>query len=453
MMQVKQFIPQEICLECDGCCRFSEKDTPWTPYKREVVSCNDYFICSSFEASMRKCRNYEARFLDCRIYPFILHGQGGKVYLAVDLNCLYASQKINTEEFRGYASYLNDFLNGDEAKKFLRDNSGLICRYNEELKIVSEINLNGEILGSHIKIEDKPLFEKYLKIRGHEISAYSFANIYSWRSLFDIRYKIIGDCLCVFFQDKAGCFMYLPPLGKRIDKELLNECFRIMDARNTNRAISRIENIEESILDPCQNNGFVIIPKEKEYVYLRDDLAGLCGDKFKAKRANCNYFVKNYKYSCQVLTPGYTFECLSVLAEWRKERLHKEGQRIDAGDKEFYHAILDDNCLAQEEALLNLSRLGLLGKVIRIGAEIKAYTFGFELNDDTFCIMAETADLKFKGIAQFLFREFCLDLKKYKYINVMDDSGLENIRKVKLSYRPERKISAYILEKAYGKII
>lgn len=453
MMQVKQFIPQEICLKCDGCCRFNEKDTPWAPYKREVVAHDDYFICSSFEASTHKCRNYDARFLDCRIYPFLLQAQGGKVYLSVDLNCPYVSQKINTEEFRSYASCLKDFLSTDEAKKILRDNPGLICRYGEELKIISEIDLNGEILGSPIKIEDKPLFEKYLKIREHEISAFSFANIYTWRSLFDIRYKIIDGCLCVFFQDRAGCFMYLPPLGQRLDNELFDECFRIMDARNANRAVSRIENIEESVLGTCRNNGFVIIPKEKEYVYLRDDLAGLCGDKFKSKRADCNYFAKNYKYSCQPLMPAYAFECLSVLAQWRKERLYKQAQRVDAADKGFYHAILDDNCVAQEEALLNFSQLGLSGKVIRIDGEIKAYTFGFELNNDTFSIMAETADLRFNGIAQFLFREFCSDLKKYKYINVMDDSGLENIRTVKLSYHPEREISAYILEKAHGKII
>ena len=35
-------------------------------------------------------------------------------------------------------------------------------------------------------------------------------------------------------------------------------------------------------------------------------------------------------------------------------------------------------------------------------------------------------------------------LEDFKYINIMDDSGLEGLKKVKLSYRPAKLASAYI---------
>lgn len=446
-MEVKQFIPQETCLKCDGCCRFSRKDTPWAPHKRELRAYHDHFICSCFSLAAQRCRDYENRLLDCRIYPFLLHRNNGNIYLAADLNCPYLSKNVDTEEFKNYADYLRNFLNSPEAKVFLRENESLICEYDEPLKIISEISLDGEILGAPLNAEDRPLFEGYLGKALHKLSSFSFANIYVWRSLFDIRYKIIKGSLCVFFKDKAGCFMYLPPLGIGSDNEIINECFRIMDSENTNCIISRIENIQENDLDFYRRNGFKIIPKDKEYVYLREDLAGLSGGKFKSQRAAYNYFIKNYKHSYEPLTINCSRECLSVLADWRQERLSKKEAGPSPAEAVYYCGILDDNCLAQEEALLNFSRLNLLGRVVKIEGRARAYTFGFELNREVFCVMAETADLKFKGIAQFLFREFCRDLEKYKYINVMDDSGLANIKAVKLSYRPYLELTPYIAER------
>jgi uncharacterized protein len=66
---------------------------------------------------------------------------------------------------------------------------------------------------------------------------------------------------------------------------------------------------------------------------------------------------------------------------------------------------------------------------------------------NTFCILYEITDLGIKGLAQFIFRRFSQELKGYKYINIMDDSGLENLRKTKLAYKPTRLIPAYIVSR------
>ena len=30
-IELKQFVPGKVCLSCDGCCRYGQKDTVWAP--------------------------------------------------------------------------------------------------------------------------------------------------------------------------------------------------------------------------------------------------------------------------------------------------------------------------------------------------------------------------------------------------------------------------------------
>ena len=69
------------------------------------------------------------------------------------------------------------------------------------------------------------------------------------------------------------------------------------------------------------------------------------------------------------------------------------------------------------------------------------------MNADTHCIVFETADININGLAQFMFSRFALDLsKETKYINAMDDSGLSNLKKAKLSWHPSEILTNYIAE-------
>jgi hypothetical protein len=116
----------------------------------------------------------------------------------------------------------------------------------------------------------------------------------------------------------------------------------------------------------------------------------------------------------------------------------------------LYQGMLEDGLRCLKIFLADYSCLSPVGRVVKIGKEIKAFSFGFELSRDTFCVLYEVTDLSLKGLAQFIFRSFCAELKEYKYINIMDDSGLEGLKKIKLSYRPVRLIPAYIVLRQNG---
>lgn len=277
-----------------------------------------------------------------------------------------------------------------------------------------------------IGLEDKGIFESYLKRDSYSLSYFSFPNIFIWKNIFEIFYLEIKGSLCVFFKDRIGVFMSIPPLGN-LQEDTVFKCFEIMDSENKNKSISRIENVEEKYLDFYKNLGFQVKLKDREYVCKRCDLVSLRGDKFKSKRNSYNYFLRNYKFQYLVYNPFMREECISLYKRWAENRRKKFSDPV-------YQKMLTDNFSCLEVALENYQDLDLVGRVIKIDGNLCGFSFGFGLNENTFCILFEITDLKYKGISQFLFREFCRELADYEYINIMDDSGLENLRKTKSSY-------------------
>ncbi len=163
---IKQFVPSEFCIKCKGCCRFKEADSVWSPClldeeiqelldKKDIpvasISINRRicpvanpdgagFVCPYLEIQDNKCKIYDIRPFECRLYPFLINLRKGKVLLTVDLNCPYVYEKINTQEAKDYIAYLAGYLNSPKQLKMLKGNPRIIQAY-EEVREVAEINL------------------------------------------------------------------------------------------------------------------------------------------------------------------------------------------------------------------------------------------------------------------------------------------------------------------------
>jgi len=288
---------------------------------------------------------------------------------------------------------------------------------------------------SPLTVKDKRLFNDFLRLAVHDLSVYAFENIFIWSRLYNILWMVEKDNLCVFFKDKIGCFLYLPPLGRKIEVNVVEKSFEIMDGYNRNRDISRIENVEEKGVGFFERLGYKCRVQSQDYICDREQLVDLKGDKFKSKRACCNYFIKNYKFEILPYSPEYKTGCLSLYKLWQSQRKTKK-------DDVLYRGMLEDSRLCLEVLLDDYKNLDLSGRIILIKDKVAAFTFGYELNPDTFCVLYEMTDISVKGLAQFIFREFCRQLQGYRHINIMDDSGLENLKRVKFSYCPVRMIPA-----------
>ena len=152
-----------------------------------------------------------------------------------------------------------------------------------------------------LSIKDRRIFDRYLSLNRHELSAYAFANIYIWRKLFKISWVIIEDSLCVFFKDNIGIFLYLAPLAKTKRQQVVFRVFEILDKLSKNPQLAHIGNIEEKDLGFYQGLGFECLKRSNEYLCKTEDLAGLRGNKFKSKRSSYNYFVKHLRLCSPII--------------------------------------------------------------------------------------------------------------------------------------------------------
>lgn len=167
---IKQFVPQEFCLKCQGCCRFKQANSVWSPCLldeeiQELLGKKDIpaasisidrriqpianpggvdFICPFLATPDNRCRIYDMRPFECQLYPFLINLRKDKVLLTVDLNCPYVSEKINSQEAKDYIIYLSSYLNSPKQLRMLKDNPQIIQAY-EEVREVAELRLPHEI--------------------------------------------------------------------------------------------------------------------------------------------------------------------------------------------------------------------------------------------------------------------------------------------------------------------
>ena len=233
--------------------------------------------------------------------------------------------------------------------------------------------------------------------------------------------------------------MPIPPIGASLSQKVIREAYAFTLEANRAKQIARIENVPAGLTPFFQEMGFHAVEKETEYLYETTSLIQLKGDRYKSKRTAYNALIRNHPTAqLQPYQPSHLADCLALYESWKQERW---GQSHD----DVYRAMLEDSWHSHRTGLINYEELGLVGRVIFIDGDLKGYTFGYLLNNEIFCVLFEVTDLRIKGLGQFLFREFCREQATYRWINTMDDSGLENLKRVKLSYRPAKQLSSYNL--------
>jgi hypothetical protein len=288
-------------------------------------------------------------------------------------------------------------------------------------------------------LNEKPLVDSYLNQGLRPLSGFSFVSLFAWCDFFDFELKMIKDCLCIFAHGDSGCFLYLPPLGKSFDLSTVEMAFKHMAKGGRPRAVNRIENIHGNLLSAFGLSSYNQYSKPAEYVYRKEDLIALKGNAYKSQRHDCNCFIAHRAVNSFEHYADSDFDsCIGLFERWADGR-------AKVNSDEVYRAMLKENRLVHERLLKYCQALGLIVRVLKVDQKIAGYTFGFAIDENTFCVYAEIADLRIPGAAAYMFKNFCADqeLKDFNRINTMDDFGMPNVARAKQAYHPSELVSSY----------
>ncbi len=299
-------------------------------------------------------------------------------------------------------------------------------------------------------IDTKALFERYQHSLQIPISDYSFTNNIIWLSRMSAFYQIIEECFCLFSLNGNCLTMLLPPLGDRSRQaRALEVCFEIMDSHNPSPYFSVVEYVYKDFLEVLDAEGRNLMEEEggvesarspwlveralPDYIYSTEDLIQLKGNPYKSKRGEINQFRRAYpNHRLEVLGPQHWEGIRALVETWLKNRLkYLAGEAI--GDF-FYTVEMERKAI--ERAIKYYDQLDLQGLCLFIDDRLEGFTIGERITPSVASILVEKTNFAVLGSAQYLFHEFAKVYHDCIYINVGDDLGLENLRKVKMSYRP-----------------
>ena len=307
---------------------------------------------------------------------------------------------------------------------------------------------------SDVTTTDQAFIQQYTLWGRRKNCDLSFANIISWRFLYDTQYAIIDDYLIFRFHagrhlaymapiprpQAQGDGTYLVPEGIRCPVSVIKQMREDSIAMGHPFLMVGVGRDLVELLEEALPGVFVCSPQRDffDYIYSRDKLSKLSGKKLQSKRNHINKFKTLYPdYEYRPLTKDLIPQCLELEARWRKNM-------YEAAEKNSEELELSEELRSMTRTFLYWDHLATIGGTIFVKGQLVAFTFGCPINQDTFDVCVEKADVNYEGAFSIINQEFVRHLPdQYQYINREEDLGDEGLRRSKLSYKPDLLLEKY----------
>jgi hypothetical protein len=291
-----------------------------------------------------------------------------------------------------------------------------------------------------LTLEDKELFDQYLKRCKYLTCEYAFTTLYIWRKALDITFCVYKDSLIIKKHSTADGNYFMQPIGYN-PEDLTDIVSTLIEYKKEHNMEYLFRNVEEPFLldlkTAMNENLFNIGIEENnfDYIYESEKLIHLPGRKLAGKRNHFSRFINTYNHRVEDINTENAALCIEASKKWCCE--HGCGGFLSYE----LHSIID--------MLTNIDKLNFKGIVVYVDDVVSAFTIGEKVNEDMAIIHIEKAFSNVHGLYTFINRTFAeMYFEDVKYINREDDMGLEGLRKAKQSYYPyklERKHTVNLL--------
>jgi hypothetical protein len=288
-----------------------------------------------------------------------------------------------------------------------------------------------------IEIKDKTWLDPLIRKGDLRTSDMNFTNLFTWAGGFKGEVAENRDMLYLRFGFFDELPVYAFPVGTGDFREAVETLKR--DAEEGGFPfVMRVSEGALPVLEQHFGGEYDLDSSDKwnDYIYSAQRLATLSGKKLHAKRNHIHRFEEHYSWRFEPINKSNLDECRRMCEEWF----------ADVGDER--HVDFNDEHTALNRLYDNYDVLKPEGGLIRADGQVVAITFGERLSGDTFLIHFEKSYPHIQGGYTVINREFVrYILNKYpdiQWINREEDMGLENLRKSKQSYYPDRMEVKYI---------
>ena len=285
-----------------------------------------------------------------------------------------------------------------------------------------------------IELSDRELFEQCITKAGYQNTDASFAYWYAWAA--NERIYFAEDEMAIYITSRAGKQVFVAPYLKDFTASIAPAMEKLKSYMNEKGHGNILLYVPEKTKDKIErdwpgNMEFTLDRDASEYVYLSKDLITLSGKKYHSKRNHINAFLKDHEFEYAEYEDRYYEECLAIQKAW-------------IADKDVPENEAKAETSAIERLLNHRQELGVIGCVIKMGGEVRAFSLASKISDTDADVHIEKCHPDYKALYPIVNREFVKNqLSGFTYINREEDMGDPGLRKAKLSYRPIRMNQRY----------
>jgi uncharacterized protein len=274
-----------------------------------------------------------------------------------------------------------------------------------------------------IKLEQQARYHQKLAQCSQIASDYSFINLWSWGDEYGLQWAWQEHL--VWIKQTKPEETFWAPVGN----------WQAVDWQATLRAAAEccpsIIRAPEKLLEiwKAQSEAAIEIVETRDhwdYLYDRQDLVDLAGNRFHKKKNLLNQFNNKYNAVYLPFGPEMVAQAKAMQEDWCTWR-DCEGNDTLASENKAIAKVLD-----------NWQQLiGVTGGALQMDGNLAAYTVAEVMPDDTLVIHFEKGCPDYKGSYQAINQMFLAnDTSTSAMVNREQDLGDQGLRKAKLSYHP-----------------
>ena len=278
---------------------------------------------------------------------------------------------------------------------------------------------------SPIDLKDASIYAPYLEKTPERVADYTFTNLWGWGEHYGLEWKLAHNLCWIrqrFRHDRTAPRLWAP-VGdwENADWESMTE---LVPGTVMLRVPERLCTLLEERLP-----GRVAIEETRgqwEYLYTRQSLATLAGNKLHKKKNHVNAFMKQYGETYITLEGKDMPQVLALQPDWCKWRECEQSAAL----------------LAESDVVCSILRLwdqlpGLIGGALLVEGQMVAFTVGERLDEKTLVVHFEKGRPEFRGVYQAI--NFCFAKyagEGFELINREQDADEDGLRQAKESYYP-----------------